>query len=64
MTPPQPYRLVGGRVVTPANPALIWAHPLIMMEHDRQVVARLISSDRRSEPLGLDGCSHAHAWED
>lgn len=63
MTAPQPYTLADGRVVTPANPALVWAHPTIMMEHDRQVVARLLGSGRGQNPPDMDGCAHAHSWE-
>lgn len=38
-TPPQPYRLGDGRIVTPANPAPVWSpDPRVTMQHDVEVI--------------------------
>lgn len=56
-TPPQPYRLGNGRIVTPANPALVWADPITMQDHDRSVVQRLLAGGRgRPAPSSREHC--------
>lgn len=51
MTPPRPYRLGNGRIVTPANPALVWDHPIIAMAHDVAVVENLLGAGRFSREV-------------
>ena len=57
-TPPQPYRLGNGMVVTPANPALVWSgNPQVMQDHDAQIVARLFGHRRtRAEEPNTEHC--------
>lgn len=43
-TMPQAYRLGNGRIVTPANPALVWSSPVAMRHHDVSVVSRLLAA--------------------
>lgn len=59
MTAPRPYRLGDGRIVTPANPALVWDHPLIAMAHDVAVVENLLGGKRYPA-----GTAPAEAYDD